>query len=186
MNRTMRYLAGLLLLMVMSCGPTESVPLDEGWVAWESGSYAEAHAKFTEAGGAEGLNGLGWTTLKMDSLSKSEVYFALASVGGTDTLTDAAAGLAIVAWQQGDHQISLDAAGYVLRVEPNYVFSHDATITKELIILAKAYDEYHLLQYANCIASIQLLDATFSHTANEAGIAQTLLDKLDALSQTGS
>lgn len=187
MNKVWRYVAGLSLFLVMSCGEDTVVPaLDEAWGLWESGLYAEAHVKFTEAGGLEGTNGLGWTTLKMDSLEKAEAYFAIAAVGGSDTLTDAMAGLAIAAWQQGDHQISLDAARYILRTQPNYIFSHDVSINEDLIILAKAYDEYHLGQYANCIATIQLLDATFNHTAGEAGIAQTLLDKLDQLSGTGS
>ena len=183
MNRAIKYLAGIVLLAVMSCGEETVVSaLDEGWTAWENELYAEAHAKFTEAGGREGTNGLGWTTLKMDSLDRAEIYFAIAAVGGEDTLNDAMAGLAITAWQQGNHDTSLVAANYVLRTEPNYIFSHDPSITKDDIILAKAYDEYHLLQYANCIATIQLLDATFNHTANEAGIAQILLNKLNELS----
>jgi hypothetical protein len=184
MKRLNEILFIAVLGFFMSCGEDTVVPvLDEGWGLWESKLYAEAHAKFVEAGGAEGLNGLGWTTLKMDSLDRAEIYFALSvSDGDGDTLTDAAAGLAITAWQQGDHQISLDAANYILRTQPEYIFSHDPSITEDDIILAKAYDEYHLLQYANCIASIQLLDATFNHTAGEAGIAQTLLDKLDELS----
>lgn len=185
MNRAVKFLMGLSLI-VMSCGTTETVPLDEGWTLWESGSYAEAHAKFVEASGTEGLNGLGWTTLKMDSLTQSEGYFAVAAVGGTDTLTDAAAGLALVAWQQGDHAISLEAANYVLRTEPNYIFTHDPSITKDDILLAKAYDEYHLLQYANCIASIQKLDAAFTPNVNDPTIAQILITKLNLLSGTGS
>jgi hypothetical protein len=186
MNRTMRYLVGVALLMVMSCGTTVTVPLDEGWSLWENGLYAEAHAKFVEAGGSEGLNGLGWTTLKMDSLKESEVYFAIAAVGGADTLIDAMAGLTLAAWQQGDHGISLQAASYVLRTEPEYAFIHDAAVTKHTILLAKAYDEYHLLQYANCIASIRLLDDTFNADINDPILAQILLNKLDQLSGTGS
>ena len=187
MNKAMRYAAGVLMFFVMSCGEDTVVPvLDEAWGLWESGLYAEAHVKFTEAGGREGTNGLGWTTLKMDSLEKAEAYFAIAALGGEDTLTDAMAGLTITAWQQGDHLISLQAAQYILRTEPNYIFSHDVSINKDLIILAKAYDEYHLGQYANCIASIQLLDAGFTASANDPNIARILLDKLDLLSGSGS
>lgn len=176
----------LSLLAVTSCGDTVVSALDEGWTAWESGIYAEAHLKFTEAGGSEGLNGLGWTTLKMDSLPKSQVYFALAAVGGADTLIDAMAGLAIVAWQQHNYAISLQAADYVLRQQPNYIFTHDATITKNTVALAKAYDEYHLGQYANCIASIQRVDAAFTANANDPNITQILLTKLNLLSGAGS
>ncbi len=187
MNKALRYLASLALLTVMSCGEDTVVPaLDEGWSLWESGLYAEAHVKFTEAGGMEGLNGLGWTTLKMDSMDRAEVYFAIAAVGGEDTLTDAMAGLAIAAWQQGDHSISLEAARYILRTEPNYLFAHDVSINKDLILLAKGYDEYHLLQYAHCIGTIQQLDNTFTANVNDPNIAQILLDKLDLLSATGS
>lgn len=189
MNKALRYLASLALLTVMSCGEETVVPaLDEGWSLWESGLYPEAHAKFIEAGGAEGLNGLGWTTLKMDSLDRSEGYFAVsvsAGVGG-DTLVDAAAGLAITAWKEGDYAISLEAAKFVLRKDANYVFTHETAVDKNVILRAKGYDEYHLGQYANCIATIQLMDNTFSASAADPNIASILLSKLNTLSGTGS
>lgn len=187
MRRVTEILFITLAAFFMSCGDETVVPaLDEGWTAWENGLYATAHEKFTEAGGVEGLNGLGWTTLKMDSLPKSQIYFALAAVGGSDTLTDAAAGLAIVAWQQANHDTSLMAANYVLRKAPNYIFTHDVTITKNTMLLAKAYDEYHLLQYANCITSIQQIDNAFTANVNDPAIAQILINKLNLLSGTGS
>jgi hypothetical protein len=182
-----------LSLIVMSCGD-DAVPtslVDEGWTFWKDGFYAQAHAKFSEAAlsdAEEGLNGLGWTTLKMDSLSQSEIYFVGSAVSGVagDTLVDAMVGLAMVAWQQGDYAISLQAANYVLRTEPNYIFEHDPSITKDDIILAKAYDQYHLLQYAGCITTIQQLDAAFTANVSDPVIAQILINKLNLLSGTGS
>ena len=181
------FIVGMLAFM-MSCGEETAVePLDEGWTLWENGAYAEAYAKFQEAGGKEGLNGLGWTTFKMDSMEKSEAYFALAiEDGGVDTLIDAAVGLAITAWQQGDYAISLDATRYVMRKDANYAFSHDTSVDKDVILRAKGYDEYHLGQYANCIATIQILDNTFNPDVNASDIATILLNKLNALSGTGS
>jgi hypothetical protein len=188
----MRRLTGICIISMlgffMACGADTLVaPLDEGWTAWENQLYPEAHAKFTEAGGAEGLNGLGWTTLKMDSMDRAEIYFALSvSDGNGDTLSDAAAGLAISAWQQGDYAISLEAAKYVLRKDENYAFPHEAAVNKEVILRAKGYDEYHLLQYANCIATIQILDNTFTASVSDPNIASILLTKLNTLSGTGS
>jgi hypothetical protein len=181
------FIVGMLAFMMSCGGETVVEPLEEGWTLWENGAYAEAYAKFAEAGGPEGLNGLGWTTLKMDSMEKSEAYFALAiEDGGVDTLIDAAAGLAITGWQQGDYAISLDATRYVMRKDANYAFTHDASVDKGVILRAKGYDEYHLGQYSACIATIQILDNTFSANANDPNIATILLNKLNALSGTGS
>lgn len=188
MNRAIRYLAGLTLMLAMSCGEDTLVaPLDEGWSLWESGLYPEAHTKFVEAGGAQGLNGLGWTTLKMDSMDRAEAYFAVSvSAGAGDTLIDAAAGLAITGWKEGDYAISLEAAKYVLRKDAEYAFVHELAVDKNVILRAKGYDEYHLGQYANCIATIRILDNTFTANAADPNIATILLNKLNTLSGTGS
>ncbi|MBL7995187.1 hypothetical protein JNM05_07425, partial [bacterium] len=58
--------------------------------------------------------------------------------------------------------------------------------TKNIILLAKAYDEYHLFQYASCITSIQQIDNTFTANVNDPAIAQILITKLNLLSGTGS
>jgi hypothetical protein len=166
-------------LAMMSCGGSDSkdTRIADAWALFVAGQYPEAHAAFLLAfrsNEAEALVGLGWTTLKMDSIPASNGYFTRAQ---GDSLIHGYAGWAISSWIAGDYSGSVTRAQYVLDKLPAFVFEYDNGVTQRTMWLVQGYDHYHLGDMANCLNRIQLLDTAFASTTDPAA----LLAKLDAL-----
>jgi len=180
-TKLLMLLGGMLLA---SCGgTTDEDPFVSAWALFVDGKYSEAHAEFVtlitvDAGNAQA--GLGWVTLKMDSLSASDGYFALAA---TDSLIHAYAGWSFIAWQKKDYTNAITRAEFVLRKTPDFVFEFDGNVTKNTLILTMAQSHFYLAQYQSCIDNIKLLDPGYTAPAlNDADIKTKLLSKLEALS----
>lgn len=164
-----------LLYLMMACG--EDDPLDAAWQKFEDKAYPQAHTAFTNlisSKGSAAYVGLGWTTLRMDSLQASDRYFALAK---EDSLVDGYAGWSFGLWALERYSQSLEAASFALRKKPRYVFVHDETVTNRDLILHQAYGYFHLGQYAACIEKIRFFDPSFPLDATP----QQILQKLDQL-----
>jgi len=186
---TKMVIAGTILLNI-SCGGGEAGPtlLEEAWQKFVDGQYADAHASFSaliNRNGADAYAGLGWTTMKMDSLSAADLYFQRAA--NLDSNVIAYAGWAIVGWTNGNYSASIGRADLVLRREPTFAFAYDTHVVKNTMILTQAYDYFHLGDYQNCINKILLIDSGYtSPNISDPTIHTQLLAKLDALNAAQS
>ncbi len=185
MNKLTGFLAGVFLLAVVSCD--EGNPLDAGWSKFAEGDYPGAHAEFSSLVGSEGAGayvGLGWTTMKMDSLPEADNYFALAAA---DSLPEGFAGWSILAWLQGNHTACIDRAEFVFRVVggyDTYVFPYDPSITYQDLLLHEAYSYYYQQDFFNCVNCIQMIDPSFAVAMNDPTLQAKLLDELQKLMDT--
>ncbi len=158
-------LISLFSMITISCG--DDNPLDAAWAKFEDQKYTAAHAEFTDLLSSEGsaaLVGLGWTTLKMDSMTASDRYFDEAK---DDSIVDGYAGWSFVMWvlsldttlsstQKREYALSMiKNAAFTLRKESNYVFTHDRTVTDEDLRLHQAYGYFYLEDYSSCILKIR-------------------------------
>lgn len=180
----MKRLLALMVFLAMACGPDEGDPLTDAWVLFqdglEDGNYAPAHTAFadlvaTQPG--EAYAGLGWTTMKMDSLSQSNYYFTLA---GPDSLLHAYAGWAITSRTLGNNAACINQAGFVLGRAPGFTFNYYEQVTSNTMNLIQALGYFHTNNLTASINSIRLIDGAFSLASTQ----QQVLDKLTALSQT--
>jgi len=174
-----KFLVVLGCLSMMSCGGSSSgdTQIADAWALFVQGQYVQAHAAFTTAirdHRAEALVGLGWTTIKMDSIPASNGYFARTV---SDSLVHGYAGWAISSWIAGDYSGSAIRAQVVLNKLPLFVFQYDNGITQKTMWLVQGYDYYHLNNMTACLDRIQKLDTNFLSTTDPAA----LLAKLDAL-----
>lgn len=177
MKKKLFLALGCLAMMSCGGGDSEDTQIADAWALFVAGQYTQAHAAFTAAvrdHRAEALVGLGWTTLKMDSIPASNGYFTRAQ---GDSLIHGYAGWAISSWVAGDYSGSATQAQYVLDKLPAFVFEYDNGVTQRTMWLIQGYDYYHLGNMANCLNRIQLLDPSFTSTTDPAA----LLAKLDAL-----
>jgi len=179
MKQTLKYFLSALIVMIGSCG--EEDPLDSAWAKFEDGLYEDAYTEFSAQVPKPGaFVGLGWTTLKMpgDSLAASDRFFGQAvTVATSDTLADAYAGWAIVAWAIGDHQSCVQRANVLIRHKPSYVFGHDRRVTSHDIKCHAAFSLFHLGAYQASSDLAQNLDPAFTGSTDPA----TLLDELESL-----
>lgn len=178
MNMRKIFLSALATV-TLGCGggDSEDTQIADAWALFVAGQYSAAHSSFTLAirdHRAEALVGLGWTTLKMDSLPQSNGYFLRTEA---DTLLHGYAGWAIVGWLNGDHANSAAHAQFVLDRLPEFVFEFDNGVTYRTMLLTQGYDYWHLGDFPACLSRVQLLDTGFASTTDPAA----LLTKLDAL-----
>ncbi len=184
-------------ILLASCGPgSDTDPLVQAWQLFSDGKYADAHAEFVAILSVDETNayvGLGWTTMKMDSINAADKYFTMASnvlplaadsitLLPNDSLVHGYAGWAFVAWLKEDYQKAIDRAHFVLRKEPEFKFEFDTKIAKNAILLTLAESYFSLSNYQACIDHIKLIDTSFTASAGDANIKATLLAKLEALS----
>ena len=176
--------AALFAFILISCGDDD--PMAAAWAKFEDKEYIKAHAAFTDLIGSEGsaaLVGLGWTTLKMDSMDAASRYFDRAKL---DSIEDGYAGWAFVLWaiavhqnQDARHIESLEKASFVLRKDASYEFSHDNTTDYIDLRIHQAYGYFHLLDYAKCVQSINAIPGQESFSST---VPSVILAKLDELS----
>ena len=184
MKKIMKCIAGSFLLVAVACEETN--PLDAAWSKFGERDYAGAHSEFAslvEGEGSAAYVGLGWTTLMMDSLAESDVYFTLAS---EDSLLEGYAGWSIVAWLQGQHTLCIDRAEFVFRNAGGYdayVFPYDPEITYHDLLLHQGFSYYYNQNFFACLNVIQRIDPSFSVAMNDAQIQNKLLAELESLTQ---
>lgn len=185
MSQKHRLLVTLILAVILtSCGAATggSDPLNDGWVAYEAGNYADARSFFyqaAESGTSEAYVGLGWVCMEEDSLNAAEYYFSVVS---SDSLPDAYAGACAVAWSLDNYAASLFRAGVVLRYSSTYVFSHNPGVTINDLIWYQASSYLHANDYQRCYNKIREIDSGFTANLGDVNIADTLAKKLENLS----
>lgn len=156
----MKKIIGVVLpfaLIVGSCGDDD--PLDEAWSKFRNRDYAGAHEDFSKLipGEREAYVGLGWTTLRQDSLDAADGYFSI--VAG-DSLIDAYVAWTALAWERGEDAASITRARFVLNRNPSYVFKHDRSITYHDVLIHEGYGELHLGNYTRVAQILAELDVT--------------------------
>lgn len=176
MKHLLKYLlTAAAVVFFLSC--EEDKPLDEAWILFEDGQYAEAYAAFTGLTGSDGsaaVEGQGWSAFMMDSVELADSHFESIE---EDSLPDSYAGWAFVRWAKNDYVGSVDRAQFVLLEKPTYVFTHNKKITDKDLKVHQAYAQFHLDNYTACNELIAQLDATWVST-NE---PEALLTKLESL-----
>ncbi len=171
-------LIGFVLLFV-SCG--DDNPLDVAWQKFRNQEYVEAHAAFTElipSEGGQAYIGLGWTTLKMDSIPEADGYFRLAIVT-QDSILEGVAGISFSSWALAQYNSSIISSENVIRRRPTFVFTHDRTVTYHDMYVHQAYSEFRLSRFSASLQTVQRLQP--GYTLPSADTVGGLLAKLDSL-----
>ncbi len=171
-------LLSLMTLLLLSCDPAS--PFDDGWALFEEKKYPEAVTEFTDriSDGNEAYVGLGWSSLKMDSIQDADDYFNQIA---TDSLADAYAGWMTVKWVQRDYVKVIEYGDVVLSKDEFYLFSHDNTANNEDILLHQAYAYYAMRNLSSCISKLRQVDSNFSGGINDPDIEQKILNAFTAL-----
>lgn len=169
------------LVWVGGCG--EDDPLADAWKKFRDGNYAEAHAAFSDLVGSEGsgaLVGLGWTTIRMDSMEAARGYFERSAV---DSVVAGYAGWGLVLWVLEDYQGCVEKAEFVFRREgENFVFQEDRSVTYKDVLWHQASSWYHLGNLAGCVTKIKQIDPSWTEPdLNDPNLEQILLAKLEEL-----
>lgn len=185
MKKQVNWLIAVIFVSIaVGCG--EDTPLDAAWLKFSDGDYAGAHAEFsvlTESEGAGAYVGLGWTALRMDSLPESDRYFSLVA---NDSILEAYAGWAILAWLQGQHTLCIERTEFVFRNAggyETYVFPYDPKITYQDLLVHEGFSYYHNQNFFECINTIQRIDPSFSVALNDANLSTILLARLQLLAE---
>jgi tetratricopeptide (TPR) repeat protein len=160
--------------------------LDSGWAAFEVADYAQAESDFRELLGrdalvAEAHDGLGWTFSFQSQVDSSLVHFALAVDAGADTLAIADqthAGLAIARHADEDYAGCLAAAA---EVAAGWSFDHSGALDRNDITVLEAGAHYALGQFAEALAAVQELDASFDVDVGTVEGRAALAAKIESL-----
>ncbi len=181
--KTTRIILSALILILPACDGGNGA-FDTAWSLFESGKYQEAKTEFEAhiSDGSEAYVGLGWSSLRMDSISAADGYFA--QIIG-DTLIDGYAGLVAVKWAQRDYANTILFGDVVLLAQFDYIFSHDVTVNNQDIALHQAFAYYALGNLSGCISKIRQVDPDFSNGVNDPGIEDIILAKLTSLGLNG-
>ncbi len=131
----------------VSATPNSAANLtSEGWAAWEGGDYTTAQSRFEEALDfddtyADAHSGLGWTHLRVGSLSDAAAQFDAAIADGLTSQDARVGGLAAYRDLSGGLSTAISYGEAVLSADPSYVFSHDSTIDADVVrlLLAQSY-----------------------------------------------
>lgn len=177
MQRIKLGLTLALLSFLIACEEDPATQVERGWQLFESGDFLEARSAFMNAaasGSTDAYNGLGWSYLRLDSISEARIAFAFAS---SDSNPEIYAGWSSANVLSEDFQKALEKSAVVLRQDANFVFSHDTDVDYKDMIWQRAYCYYHLGQYALSLQEIQKISPNFN-SANPADI----LNKLESLS----
>ncbi|MDP8228123.1 MAG: hypothetical protein P9M15_01570 [Candidatus Electryoneaceae bacterium] len=133
----------MLLLITVGCsdddggttGPELSAQelVDEGWDKFEEDDWNGALTDFRSAidrdiNLSDAYNGAGWASGKSpDGLNNAADYFDV-SLQKDTTRYDALGGWAFVVYQQGEWQLSIEKAEYVLHRRPGWRFLHQSSL----------------------------------------------------------
>ncbi len=165
------------MLLASCAGTGDDDPFASAWQDFSEGQYAKAHEEFITlitVSEPDAYVGLGWTTMKMDSLNAADRYFGLSVV---DNSLPGYAGWAILGWIRGDFAQGIIRAQYVIDHAPDFNFEFDRTVTEKTMLLVQSYGYYYMGDFTQCAAKVILLDSTYTGGTN----AQALLTKLNEL-----
>jgi hypothetical protein len=173
----------LLFFMTVSIGCGDDDPLDAAWSKFRGRDYAGAHEAFSRLipGERQAYVGLGWTTLRQDSLDAADGYFTV--IAG-DSLIDAYAAWTALAWERGENSASVIRARFVLNRNPTYVFKHDRSITYHDVLIHEGYGELNLGNYTRVAEILERFDVTV--TDNNPDTLLAALESLYATYGTGN
>ena len=132
-----------LLLLTVGCGDDDSSAtgpvlsaqelINEGWDKFEADDWSGALNDFRSAidlnaNLSDAYNGAGWASGKIaDGLNNAANYFAISLLNDT-TRYDALGGWAFVVYQQGEWQLSIEKADYLLHRRPGWRFLHQSSL----------------------------------------------------------
>lgn len=127
-----------------SLGQLPADDIKKGWSAFENGDYDSALLCFGNAGEtAEAHLGLGWSYIKKQDLERAMLNLTKAAgPGAPDSVkADGYAGLLFAYSGLDSLEQTIQYGELLVGASPNYVFSHDSSITVEdvRIVLAGSY-----------------------------------------------
>jgi len=136
--------------------------VDEGWSAFEAGDFATAEAKFDTAITNDGslvdaYNGRAWSRARKRKYTQARQDFEQALSLDID-FQEARAGLALVLHVLNEFQEAIDAAQTVLSAAPDFVFSHDTSVTTASLRIVLAHSYFSLGQYEQAAQQLDILD----------------------------
>ena len=177
-----------LMILVTGCTGWAVDSTEQGWDAFENGDLDQARESFEDAIGydntyADAYNGLGWCDLLEDTLSSSLKNFNTA-LSYESNLTDANAGAALAATEEGEHDSTMVYANRVINANTSYVFSHYSSVDIKDIRLAKAKSATALGDFDIALGEIQAIDSSFTADPNTAEGQAAILAKIEALIST--
>jgi hypothetical protein len=148
-------------------GPESASQLtSDGWNAYAGRDYATASSKFSQAISVDGsfvdaYNGSGWSNAKLNNLASAVSVFMQGLAKDASNL-EMDAGLAFVYNAQKDYVHSIESDSVVLQANPNWSFSHDASVNSSKLHLLLAADYYALANYSASYQQVQILDGSFN------------------------
>ena len=138
--------------------------VEAGWDAYEKGQIAQAAAYFREVirknhFWADGYNGLGWCLASsvLDSLDAAAENFSSAIYYGPD-LAEAYAGRGFVYLAQKRYGMAIEDFSECLKKQPDFVFSHNPSITSKDVHLGLAECYYFRQQFSLAQQEVDILE----------------------------
>lgn len=149
-------------------GPTEpklrdpQVLIAEGWAAYESQQYELAAVKFdsaklAEPPVAEAFHGAGWSYGKLAEFEQSSSDFDRA-LDLDPNLPEARAGAALAYHAANRFEDAITQANTVLEQTPDFVFSHDSTVTAFDIRVVLMLSYYSTGDFVNAAMQLDILE----------------------------
>ncbi len=178
----------ILTLATIQCGSKATSPeiktaeelTGEGWLAFESGSFNLAVAKFDsavmrDANFVDAYNGGGWSYAQLGDFSTSIVKFKRA-IDLDANFIEAHAGASLVYHALNQFVESINEALITLGAEPDFVFSHDPSINALDIRITLALSYYSIADFANAAAQMDIIDPVNSpHSTNPDELIQEIM-----------
>jgi hypothetical protein len=148
--------------------PAQKTPeqlLSEGWDAFGVKNYSLALTDFTAAiaGNAnlvDAYNGSGWANAKLNALAASVTSFTN-GLSKDSTQIAMKAGIAFVYNAQKQYQLSIDRGLAVFAADPNWVFSHDLSISVLTLRVLLAEDYFALANFTASYQQVQVVNPSF-------------------------
>ena len=148
---------------------------------FKDGDYETAAALYEdliESEGSAARVGAAWCYIRLSEYATANTYFSLSA---EDSLIDGYAGWAFMAWAANSPQGAIDKANFVLRKDPNYVFSLDSRITNNDMVWVQASSYFQVGNNAASVERIKVLDASFNPNLNASNINQLIAAELQSL-----
>jgi hypothetical protein len=168
------------VLMIMSCSkPSDDPPeltntekLTAGWEDYEANKIYDARDMFHDVKSdellrGEALSGLAWCYHFLGQIDSSQVYTDLSSDAG-HVSTDLSILISALKLTDGLFSEAISTLGDVT-INSTWVFEHDSGVNYEDYVLILGYSNYHLGNFAETIADIQLLDSSIVIDPEDSG-----------------
>lgn len=173
--------------------PDVSGLLTKGWDYYLSGDYALAIAKFDSALGrdvatTDAYLGLGWSYTQMgqfeEARSKLTFIFAQPAWADSQVRADVYAGFAAGYVAEGQDSLAIIAAQDALDADPEWSFSHDATLTYYDLHLLQAQASFNSYRYLKAKEKVDHLEPGWSLAFPTSAASATITQLSVALDST--